>query len=494
MKKTFTKLFSTGLLICLTLIGFTVKAQTTSLADNGTAVAPATNVTTTPAPFVKARAKAKADSAATETKAEAKAETKTADVDTAWKPQRRLWGYTFGDAYFDQHSPLVTSTLGKENNYYQTPSNRNAFQFRRIYLGYDYEINKKFKAEVLLASEPTENTTPTTATSSVVNGDNTADGKLSFYIKNFNLRTRDVWTGTDFVIGEMSTPGFALNESGTNAPTSLSETTWGYRSIERTITDFHKNNSYDVGASLQGTFDPTTKNFGYVLMVGDNTQASVTTVYNPNNALSATNPQPNTGFFKMFYGDLWGKFFNQHLYLDFYADAAKTSSTTINAAVNGGIVGSQEHSMYKVFAAYTVPMLTVGVEAYTQSFDNGVLNATTKTPENTTVNAISLWIRGSIVPSKWGYFARFDSYNPDTKFNAADAYSTVFTNYGSYDPTVKEQFYTFGLDYTPAKNIHFMPNVWLTRYMDQYDSTTKGYIPDNHTLVYRFTFFYTFGK
>src|SRR6202041_2385296 len=106
------------------------------------------------------------------------------------------------------------------------------------------------------------------------------------FIKNFNLRVREIWTGTDLVVGEMSTPGFALNEGGTNGPTSLSETTWGYRFIEKTITDFHKNNSYDVGASLQGTFDPSTKNFGYILMVGDNTQASVTTVYNPNSALS----------------------------------------------------------------------------------------------------------------------------------------------------------------------------------------------------------------
>src|SRR6202000_2225331 len=199
---------------------------------------------------------------------------------------------SFGDLYYDQHSPALTSTQGKENNYYQTPSSRNAFQFRRLYLGYDYDITKKFKAEVLLASEPNENTLPVSSTVGVQNGDNLADGRMSFYIKNFNLRVREVWAGTDFVIGEMGTPGFALNEGGTNAPTSLSEATWGYRSIERTITDFHKNNSYDVGASLQGTFDPATKNFGYVLMVGNNSTSSL---------LSAANA--NTGFYKIFYCD-----------------------------------------------------------------------------------------------------------------------------------------------------------------------------------------------
>ena len=233
------------------------------------------------------------------------------------------------------------------------PTYRNAFQFRRIYLGYDYEITKKFKAEVLLASEPNANTS-VNGTTSIQNGDNLVDGKMAFWIKNFNLRTRDLWTGTDFVIGEMSTPGFALNEPGTNAPTSLSETTWSYRSVERTITDFHKNNSYDVGASLQGTFDPATKNFGYVLMVGNNSQASL---------LSAANA--NTGFYKIFYGDIWGKFANNHLYVDVYADYAKTAPAT--AAIPG-----QEHNMFKLFAAYLSKPINIGVEAYTQSLTSGV--------------------------------------------------------------------------------------------------------------------------
>jgi hypothetical protein len=418
---------------------------------------------------------------------------KANEPDTSWHPQRRLWGYAFGDAYYDAHSPALTSTLGKENNYYQTPTNRNAFQFRRIYLGYDYDINQKFRAEILLASEPNENTIPTSATSSIVGGDNLADGKMAFYIKNFNLRVREVWAGTDFVIGEMSTPGFSLNEPGTNGPTSLSEATWSYRSIERTLSDFHRNNAYDIGAALQGTFDPKTKNFGYIFMIGDNTTSSLTTVYNPNSALSATNPNPNTGFFKMFYGDLWARFLNKHLYVDLYADYAKTSSTQFSTSVADGTLGPQEHNMFKVFAAYTMPAFTFGVEAYIQNFTNGVTDNTTKEAAKATVTAISFWLRGTVVKNKWSYFARFDSYNPDTKFIAADNYSAN-TNYISYDPTVKEQFYTAGLDYTPVKNIHFMPNFWLTRYKDQYDASTKGYLPDNHTLVYRMTFFYVFGK
>ena len=463
MERMFTKLTGSILMLTLLLVGFNVKAQTT-LASNSTL-------------------KTKKDSAAVaEAKpaAEAKAATKPAE-DTTWKPQRRIWGYTFGDFYYDAHADQKTGVRGPETNYAGVPQYRNAFQFRRIYLGYDYDITKKFKAEFLLASEPAANT-GVNGTTSIQNGDNLVDGKMAFWIKNANLRVRDLWNGTDFVIGEMSTPGFALNEPGTNGPTSLSESTWSYRSIEKTVTDFHKNNSYDVGAALQGTFDPSTKNYGYVLMVGNNSQSSL---------LSATNA--NTGFYKIFYGDLWAKFLNQKLYIDLYADYARTAGAT--ASIPG-----QEHNMFKIFASYTAKPITIGVEAYTQKIGAGVNSVTipvapatpVTTPEDATVHALSVWVRGPIVKTL-NYFARFDTYNPNTKFNGADNY-TVNTNYGSYTPLYKETFYTAGVDYNPTKNVHFEPNFWLVNYKDQRNADVATRVADDHTLVFRLTFFYTFGK
>lgn len=457
MEKMFTKVFGSVLMVSL-LAGAVANAQSTTASNS-------------PAVYANADSKIdkKADAAVT---ADAKTEKKDDPADSTWKPQRRLWGYTFGDFYYEGHADK--GGRGGETNYSGVPTGRNAFQFRRLYLGYDYDITKKFKAEVLLASEPNANTNPI-GTSGVQGGDNLADNRMGFYIKNFNLRVRDLWTGTDLVIGEMSTPGFALNEPGTNAPTSLAEATWSYRSIERTITDFHKNNSYDVGAALQGTFDTKTKNFGYVFMVGNNSTSSL---------LSAANA--NTGFYKIFYGDLWGKFFKQKLYVDFYADYAKTGPSSVSS-------GAQEHNMFKLFAAYTTPIVTIGAEAYTQKLTNGVTNTTTKAQEDATVQGLSVWIRGGIVKNKLGYFARFDTYNPDTDYSSSDSY-TVNTNYGSYTPVAKEQFYTAGLDYTPAKNIHFMPNIWLTEFKDQRDATAAGYLPADHIIVYRMTFFFTFGK
>lgn len=425
-----------------------------------------------------------------ETKTEKKEVKPAAAPDTAWKPVRRLWGYAFGDFYYAGHADA--GARGAETNYGGVPSYRNAFQFRRIYLGYDYDITKKFSAVVLLASEPSASTgtvsgtststttitgatgvtakTTTTTTTTVANSDNLVDGKMTYYIKNIYLRWKGIWNGTDLVLGEQPTPTWSLIE----------EQAWGYRFVEKTVADLHKlGNSYDVGAGLQGVFDPGTSNFGFNVLVGDNTQASL---------LPAANA--NTGFYKLFYGTLWAKFFDKHVVIDLYGDYVKTAPATY-------LIGPQSHNMWKGLAAYTTPKFTAGVEAFTDKITNGVqaTNIATKTaaPADATALGISIYARGAIYKNKLGFFARYDSYNPDNDFNTAYSY-TANTNLSSYSPYQKEQFYTAGLDFTPAPNIHFSPNIWLLDFHDQMDPSTSGYLADDHTLIYRLTFFYQFGK
>jgi hypothetical protein len=387
----------------------------------------------------------------------------SADADTSFKPVRRFWGLTFGDFYYDAHADA--SNRGPETNYNSIPTYRNAFQFRRIYLGYDYDINRQFSAEILLSSEPSANINPAAGTS-ISNSDNLADNRMSFFIKLADLRWKNIWNGTDLVVGEQLTPLTVM----------LTEKVWGYRSIEKTIADFHRSNLYDLGASIQGTFDPATKNYGYDLMVGNNSQSAL---------LSATNA--NTGFYKAFYGDVYAKFLNQSLIFDLYADYMQTAPTMAP-------LGAQNRHMLKGFVAYTTPKITFGVEGYTQQIVNGLTNVTNgKVGESATVEAISLYSHGAIYKDKLGFFARYDSYNPDDNFNAADVYTTN-TNLAAYSPFTKEHFVTAGFDYSPAKNIHFMPNIWFIQYEDERNSTTTGYFPDSHVLVYRLTFFYQFGK
>ena len=83
-------------------------------------------------------------------------------------------------------------------------------------------------------------------------------------------------------------------------------------------------------------------------------------------------------------------------------------------------------------------------------------------------------------------------YNPDTKYNAV-----TYTNYkgltSTYEPNNKETFITAGLDFTPIKNVHFMPNVWYNQYEGKQANLT-GSSKKDHDLVYRVTFYYVFGR
>src|ERR1700759_3204926 len=109
MEKMFTKLMGSTAMLALLLVGFNVKAQTT-LASNVT---------------LEKKATAKADSAKTETTTASVKETKAAPKpaeDTTWKPQRRVWGYTFGDFYYDAHADKTNR--GPETNYAGTPQYR----------------------------------------------------------------------------------------------------------------------------------------------------------------------------------------------------------------------------------------------------------------------------------------------------------------------------------------------------------------------------------
>src|SRR6266536_5933393 len=71
--------------------------------------------------------------------------------DSLFKPSGKLWGYSFGDYYYKAHSDALNR--GGANQYSNIEKGRNAFQFRRVYLGYNYDITPKFSAELLLAAE-----------------------------------------------------------------------------------------------------------------------------------------------------------------------------------------------------------------------------------------------------------------------------------------------------------------------------------------------------
>jgi hypothetical protein len=375
----------------------------------------------------------------------------TASKDSALKPNGQLWGYAFGDFYYKAHADAFDR--GGVNQYTNIEKGRNAFQLRRVYLGYNYSIAPKFSAELLLTAE--DNTFTNTG---ITSGDLLSNNKLSFYLKLINLRWKNFWKGTDLVVGQSATPAFPL----------LTEQIWGYRSIERTVADIRRTPSFDLGVSLQGKFDPGTDNYGYNLMVGNGTGA-----------------RPENDRFKWFYGDVWAKFFEKRLIFDLYADYQRLNWTLNN---------HHSRNMVKGFVAYTTPKITVGVEAFVNHGQKDVVGIKLTGVDTISANAkaISVYIRGPIFKEKLNYFARVDNYNPDVNYNAG-TYSTYKGLTSTYEPNNKETFITAGLDFTPIKNAHFMPNVWYSQYRSEQPAAV-GSANKDHDLMYRLTFFYVFGK
>ena len=129
-----------------------------------------------------------------------------------FKPSGKVWGYSFGDYYFKAHA----DSANRGNALYSNmPANSNSFEFRRIYLGYDYNISEKFSSEVLLAYEGSSLS---------------SDGARSVFLKSANVRWKDIFKGTDLVAGLHSTPAFPM----------LQEKIMGYRSLEKLMIDMRK--------------------------------------------------------------------------------------------------------------------------------------------------------------------------------------------------------------------------------------------------------------
>ena len=423
-------------------------------------------------------------------------------ADTTFKPSGKLWGYAFGDLAFKGGGD--EANRGGSNQYTNIPLNSNLFQWRRIYLGYDYNISAKFSAEFLLAAEDdwaagvlgqkaNSTTTPTGSTAGTLslgsNGDVLVNNKFSPYVKLANLRWKNIYKNADLILGQSSTPTFAKNGSG-----MASEEVWGYRSIERTITDVRRTTSYDFGVALQGKFD-SKGNMGYALMVGNGQGA-----------------KPENDMFKSFYGDVWFKFANKKIIVDLYQDYTKLAWGTFVKGFNGPRYS--DRNMTKLFVAYAATKLTVGAEVFMNTLmgDVAVTGKDGYTYYRTTsAMGVSVFAKGRITPEKLGFFARFDNYDPSGNLSniASDKNTASYSaSTSQYAPNTKEMFTTFGIDYTPIKNVHIMPNVWLNTYSSSLDVAGKNGAGTAYSAmdkanvtgikgsdaVYRLTFYYVYGK
>lgn len=353
-----------------------------------------------------------------------------------FKPSGKLWGHVFGDCYFKVH----TDSMGRGSAQYSgLETKANGFDLRRIYLGYDYNISENFSSELLVAHE----------------GQVEPGGNRTVYVKAANVKWKNFLHNTDLIFGLQSTPTFAL----------ITDKVWGYRSVEKSLSDFRGvSKAVDAGIGLQGRFD-STGNFGYNLLLANGSGAKI-----------------EADKFKKFYGDVYLKLADKKVIIDFYGDYETVQLSPY----------FKNKWTFKMFLGYQTEDFTIGIEGYRQMQQNAIIYTDYSDTSggvidtgNVSVFGAGIFVRGTIRKDKLSFFLRADSYDPNTMFSKFFGYAPSYTALNT------ERFFTVGLDYSPAKNIHVIPNIWLNSYHSKLDNATK-LAKSDMDLVPRLTFYYVF--
>lgn len=323
-----------------------------------------------------------------------------------FKPSGKVLVDVFGDYYYKLGAD-VDSVLSGGGEYQKTPKEYNAFAFRRIYIGYEYNFSEKFYAKVMLEG---------------ADALKLSDSKRAATIKFAYFEWKEIFPGSKLIVGSQSTTIW-------EAP----ERVWGYRAVEKTITDFRKiGASSDVGIALQGRID-TKGTFGYHVMVANGTAVT-----------------PENDKYKKIYGTLNANLIDHKLVIELHGNYEKTSDSG-NIAVTKGFVGF-DHRFF-----------SVGLEEVIQLEKEG--------DETTTAMGTSIFARGNIIEKKMSAFARLDIFN---------------SNIDEKESGDIELFTVFGIDFKPVKQINIIPNIWINTY------TAKASGADNRKpdVVARITFRY----
>src|SRR6185312_131555 len=234
---------------------------------------------------------------------------------TDFKPSGKIWGYVFGDYAYKLHADAE-----KRGNiqYSKLPQDYNSFNFRRIYLGYDYQFSPNVSSQFLLAHE-------STFEANTNNPDVLTDNNRSVYIKAMNIRFKNVIPRATIIAGQQATPTFA----------TLVDDIWGYRSVEKSIADQRGiSSSTDLGIAVSGKIGKN-ENIGYDVMLGNNNGAKV-----------------ENNNFKKLYTSLYVYLFDKKLVVQGNYEVGRTTLNPVE----------KNFSTFKAFIAYKTATTTIGVD------------------------------------------------------------------------------------------------------------------------------------
>jgi hypothetical protein len=153
-----------------------------------------------------------------------------------------IHGLIVGDYFYKTSGD--SQPLGGASQFSQPlPKDSSGFQIRRLQLFYDYTFSNEFSTRFQLEGNE-KSLDPS--------------GRLSLYMKTAYLEWKNLVPMSSLYIGLVPTPTWINVENQ-----------WGYRSIEKTITDFRGLGSLtDMGVHLRGTLF-SEGSVGYSLMVGN---------------------------------------------------------------------------------------------------------------------------------------------------------------------------------------------------------------------------------
>ncbi|GBD93220.1 hypothetical protein BMS3Abin05_00803 [bacterium BMS3Abin05] len=254
----------------------------------------------------------------------------------------------------------------------------------------------------------------------------TGKSKLVPSVKDAYLRWKK--NGQQIILGISSTPTWDVIEK-----------VWGYRSVEKTALDLQK-----IGSSR-----------GFGLAVKGNLLADGTVKYHLMLA-NGTGTQPEANKEKKILGSI-GFYPNRSIIIELYGDFERQP-------------GSHDVYTLQAFAAYKTNRGRIGVQFAHQ---------TRRAAGSPKLEVASIF--GAVrLSGKVNFFARIDKMFEPNPNGAAIAYIP-------FDPGARSLFAVTGLDFIPAGNIHFMPNVELV----SYEANASGQKP-GRDLIPRVTFYYKF--
>lgn len=348
----------------------------------------------------------------------------TALLSNAAPSQGKFSGYMFGDYFYNFARDTAIGSLANVAN--GGAKSFNGFQLRRIYFTYDNDISDRFTARFRLEADQAAQT---------------SNGKIGVFVKDAYLKWKSIFHGSDLIFGISPTPAF-----------DVSEATWGYRSLEKTILDLRGIvSSRDIGLALKGRFDERGI-FGYWVMIA-NGSGNSPEVDKYKRYYIQFHIKPAENFQLTLYGD----YNDRPRIIDPYSGSVPQQLVSNGAFTTSG------------FAGWNDGMFSAGVEGFLRSMAHGFNDGTALKSRNTI--GVSVWATVSL-QTQLALVGRFDYFDPNSSSAAkGDSRNLIIA----------------ALDWKVDENVSVMPNIVVETY-----ETAPGGRSIDPSVTGRVTFYFVF--